>query len=106
MRVTTLNGSQHADAPRNDALDGLSSLGMLYESRVFDALLEFIAPGLLAFAGGDGLINVCGHGEVMSKSLAVTRNFSRIRATQAEFTCKPTNVASQVFCAICLLSWP
>lgn len=106
MRVTTLNGSQHVNAPRNDALDGLSSLGMLGERRVFDALLEFIAPGLLALAGGDGLINVCGHGEVMSESLAVTRNFSQISATQAEFTCKPTHVASQVFCAICLLSWP
>jgi hypothetical protein len=79
---------------------------MLYERRVFDALLEFITPRLLAFLGGNGFVDVGGHTEVMSESLAVTRNFFLISEKKAEFTCKPPNVASQVFCAIGLLPWP
>jgi chorismate mutase / prephenate dehydratase len=68
---------------------------MLYQRRVLDALLEFVTPWFLAFLGGNGFVNVGGHAEVMSESLAVARKFLadigdargvHLQASQCRFT--------------------
>ena len=75
MSVTTWGRGQHADASRDDALDGLSGLRVLDKGCIFDALLDLIAFGLRAFFRGNGFVNVSGHAEVMSERRSVTRKF-------------------------------
>lgn len=50
-----------AAAAGDDALDGLTSFGMLRKRFVFHLLHDLKALGFLAFFLGNGLVNVCGH---------------------------------------------
>ena len=50
-----------AAAAGDDALDGLTSFGMLRKRFIFHLLHDLKALGFLAFFLGNGLVNVCGH---------------------------------------------
>jgi hypothetical protein len=103
VSVASSGGGEHPGTPCNDALDPLSGLRMFDQGSVFNALLDLVSLRYFAFFGGDRLVNVGRHIEVMSDRLAVTRKFVAEPLSSVEFTCKVLNVAAQGFRAISLL---
>ncbi len=66
MSVATSGGGEDPGTPCNDALDPLSGLRVFDQGSVLNALLDLVLLRHFAFFGGDRLVNVGRHIEVMS----------------------------------------
>ena len=62
-RGGSFGGKAHnAEAASDQSADGLACLRMVGESRIFHGVLDFELNGLLGRLGGNGFIDIGGHG--------------------------------------------